>query len=85
VVVAQIGPRRGKGANGSAQRGEYCSIRGRRWYLLNVPDKIVDEDIRALMLEVGWRDGLERWRDGGLEGWRGGGGVVGWWWDGVKA
>ena len=75
--MAQIGPRRGKRANGSSQRGDCYSIRGRRWYLLNVPDEIVVEDIRALMLEVGWRDGLEGWRGGGLEGWRGGGMVVG--------
>jgi hypothetical protein len=59
---------------GSSQRGDYYSIRGRRWYLTNVPDKIVVENIRALMLEVGWRDGLEGWMDGGgLAGWR-----VGW-------
>jgi hypothetical protein len=62
---------------GSSQRGDYYSIRGRRWYLINVPDKIVVENIRALMLEVGWRDGLEGLMDGGgLEGWSGGG-VVG--------
>ena len=75
--MAQIGPRRGERANGSSQRGDCYSIRGRRWYLLNVPDEIVVEDIRALMLEVGWRDGVEGWRGGGLEVWRGGGMVVG--------
>jgi hypothetical protein len=62
---------------GSSQRGDYYSIRGRRWYLTNVPDKIVIENIRALMLEVGWRDGLEGWMDGGglagVEGWMDGG------------
>jgi hypothetical protein len=93
LVAGQIGPRRGKraNANGSSQRGDDYSIRGRRWYLMNVPDKIVVENIRALDvgggMEVGWRwdGGMEGWgwRDGGMEGWRGGR-VVGWW-DAVNA